>query len=251
MRLVLHDRNRGKGAAVRTALEHARGTYATVMDADLEYDPKSIAALVRAAAARGRRGGLRRSRLRRRVGVQLLVRPRQQGRDDDDERPVQHVARRHHDLPEGAPHRALAAAELRESGFAFEAEITARLARAGCGSTRCPSPTARAAARTARSSRRSTGCACCARSSGAGSTASIRSIAAPRVRSRSGLDAGRTPAGGSLRERRTAGPERRAAPPVRRVTARRTESFKFRFVNARGPASPHRATRHAVTASAA
>ena len=38
MRLVLHDRNRGKGAAVRTALEHARGTYATVMDADLEYD---------------------------------------------------------------------------------------------------------------------------------------------------------------------------------------------------------------------
>lgn len=33
-----HPVNRGKGAAVRTALEHATGRYALIMDADLEYD---------------------------------------------------------------------------------------------------------------------------------------------------------------------------------------------------------------------
>jgi glycosyltransferase involved in cell wall biosynthesis len=35
--LVYHDRNRGKGAAIRTGLQHAEGTYAAILDADLEY----------------------------------------------------------------------------------------------------------------------------------------------------------------------------------------------------------------------
>lgn len=46
VRLVLHDRNGGKGAAIATALRHADGTYATIMDADLEYDPRNIAPLL-------------------------------------------------------------------------------------------------------------------------------------------------------------------------------------------------------------
>ena len=37
VRIVFHDRNRGKGAAVRTALAHATGEYAAILDADLEY----------------------------------------------------------------------------------------------------------------------------------------------------------------------------------------------------------------------
>lgn len=45
-RLFHHDQNRGKGTAVRTALEHARGDIATVFDADLEYDPADIADLL-------------------------------------------------------------------------------------------------------------------------------------------------------------------------------------------------------------
>ncbi|HEY7961916.1 MAG TPA: glycosyltransferase [Solirubrobacteraceae bacterium] len=35
-RLLVHARNRGKGAAVRAALAEARGRFATIMDADLE-----------------------------------------------------------------------------------------------------------------------------------------------------------------------------------------------------------------------
>jgi len=39
IRLFQHAGNRGKGAAVRTALAHARGEFSLIQDADLEYDP--------------------------------------------------------------------------------------------------------------------------------------------------------------------------------------------------------------------
>jgi glycosyltransferase involved in cell wall biosynthesis len=47
VRILRHDRNRGKGAAIRTALGEARGRFTTIMDADLEYDPADIALLLR------------------------------------------------------------------------------------------------------------------------------------------------------------------------------------------------------------
>jgi glycosyltransferase involved in cell wall biosynthesis len=37
VKVVHHDRNLGKGAAVRTALKHASEDYAAILDADLEY----------------------------------------------------------------------------------------------------------------------------------------------------------------------------------------------------------------------
>jgi dolichol-phosphate hexosyltransferase len=46
VRILRHDRNRGKGAAIRTALGAARGEFATIFDADLEYEPGDIAALL-------------------------------------------------------------------------------------------------------------------------------------------------------------------------------------------------------------
>src|SRR5947209_10416549 len=46
VRILYHDRNRGKGAAIRTALSEARGLYTTIMDADLEYEASDIPALL-------------------------------------------------------------------------------------------------------------------------------------------------------------------------------------------------------------
>jgi glycosyltransferase involved in cell wall biosynthesis len=46
LRVVLQDRNRGKGAALRRGFEAARGAVVIVQDADLEYDPADYAALL-------------------------------------------------------------------------------------------------------------------------------------------------------------------------------------------------------------
>ncbi len=40
VRVIMHERNRGKGAAVRTGFANATGEYVLVQDADLEYDPE-------------------------------------------------------------------------------------------------------------------------------------------------------------------------------------------------------------------
>jgi dolichol-phosphate hexosyltransferase len=42
VRIFRHDRNAGKGMAVRTALRHANGEFSTIFDADLEYNPDSL-----------------------------------------------------------------------------------------------------------------------------------------------------------------------------------------------------------------
>jgi len=46
VRLFEHAENLGKGAAVQTALEKARGEYAAIFDADLEYDPADLGLLM-------------------------------------------------------------------------------------------------------------------------------------------------------------------------------------------------------------
>ncbi len=46
VRLFEHERNAGKGAAVRTALTHASGDLAAIFDADLEYEPGDFAGLL-------------------------------------------------------------------------------------------------------------------------------------------------------------------------------------------------------------
>jgi glycosyltransferase involved in cell wall biosynthesis len=44
--VVLRQENRGKGAAIRAAIPHADGEIAVIQDADLEYDPADVPALI-------------------------------------------------------------------------------------------------------------------------------------------------------------------------------------------------------------
>ncbi|HEX8992923.1 MAG TPA: glycosyltransferase family 2 protein [Anaerolineales bacterium] len=46
LRLILHERNLGKGAAVRTGLQHAQGDVILIQDADLEYSPHDYPTLL-------------------------------------------------------------------------------------------------------------------------------------------------------------------------------------------------------------
>jgi dolichol-phosphate hexosyltransferase len=46
VRVLRHAQNQGKGAAVRTALAEARGEFATIFDADLEYEPQDLRELL-------------------------------------------------------------------------------------------------------------------------------------------------------------------------------------------------------------
>jgi glycosyltransferase involved in cell wall biosynthesis len=46
VRLFEHEHNQGKGAAVRTALQHAEGEFSAIFDADLEYEAADLALLL-------------------------------------------------------------------------------------------------------------------------------------------------------------------------------------------------------------
>ena len=46
VKVLLHERNRGKGAALRTGFAHATADFVVVQDADLEYDPSEYPILL-------------------------------------------------------------------------------------------------------------------------------------------------------------------------------------------------------------
>jgi glycosyltransferase involved in cell wall biosynthesis len=46
IKALFHDRNKGKGAAIRTALPHITGEIAIIQDADLEYHPSEYPLLI-------------------------------------------------------------------------------------------------------------------------------------------------------------------------------------------------------------
>jgi glycosyltransferase involved in cell wall biosynthesis len=47
IRVLLHEKNQGKGAAVRTGITAATGEVVLIQDADLEYDPRDYPALLK------------------------------------------------------------------------------------------------------------------------------------------------------------------------------------------------------------
>ena len=46
VRVIRHERNQCKGAAIKTAVTNAAGEYIVILDADLEYDPNDIPRLL-------------------------------------------------------------------------------------------------------------------------------------------------------------------------------------------------------------
>lgn len=47
IRVYLHEKNKGKGAALQTAISQIKGTHVIIQDADLEYDPDDYPVLLR------------------------------------------------------------------------------------------------------------------------------------------------------------------------------------------------------------
>lgn len=47
IKVILHEKNQGKGAAVKTGIKNATGDYIIIQDADLEYHPKYIKGLTK------------------------------------------------------------------------------------------------------------------------------------------------------------------------------------------------------------
>lgn len=49
IKILFHDKNKGKGAAIRTGIAEAAGEFIVIQDADLEYDPHDYLSLLEAA----------------------------------------------------------------------------------------------------------------------------------------------------------------------------------------------------------
>ena len=47
IKLIKHEKNQGKGAAIHSGINFSNGDYLIIQDADLEYDPKDYAALIK------------------------------------------------------------------------------------------------------------------------------------------------------------------------------------------------------------
>jgi glycosyltransferase involved in cell wall biosynthesis len=127
--IVFHEKNCGKGAAIRTALAYARGEYVLIQDSDLEYDPQDYPALLRPLEA-GKANvvyGVRPDRpergLRFFLGAKLLTHLANilYGAGIHDEATCYKVVRR----------SLLAQLQLQCHRFEFCPEVTAKLCRMG------------------------------------------------------------------------------------------------------------------------
>jgi len=138
IRLLRHERNRGKGAALRTGFAVATGAVVLIQDADLEYDPADYPRLIApiadgsadvvigsrfAPGVNGADGGAARGRGAHYLGNRLLtwLSNRMTGLDLTDMEAGYKVFRR----------EALQGLRLRSERFGIEPELVQKAARAG------------------------------------------------------------------------------------------------------------------------
>ncbi len=131
--LVVHDRNKGKGAALKTGIGAAEGSRIIFQDADLEYDPAEYSTLLEALD---------------RSGADVVFGSRFLGRGVSEVSPFWHrmvngfltllsnffTSYRLTDMEtcyKMFPARFLKEVEFEESGFGIEPELTAKAAAAG------------------------------------------------------------------------------------------------------------------------
>ena len=128
-RVIFHDRNRGKGAALRTGFEAAEGDVVVVQDADLEYDPRDHLRLIEPILAGEAdvvygsrfRGGSRKGYWKNYLANRFLtgLSNLSTGLKLTDMETCYKMFRR----------EVLAGVRLEQDRFGFEPEITAKLAR--------------------------------------------------------------------------------------------------------------------------
>ena len=46
IKVIFHEKNQGKGGAIKTAIAHSKGDIILIQDADLEYDPQDYYKLI-------------------------------------------------------------------------------------------------------------------------------------------------------------------------------------------------------------
>ena len=166
--LVCHDAQPRQGRRYPDrAPARARATFSAILDADLEYAAATSRSLIEPLIS-GEANvvfGLRAFDVT--LAIQLLVRDGEQGRHARDQRDLQLLDLRRHDLPQGDAHRPVPVAPAARARVRDRARDHGARAALGRADLRGPSRTGRARARRARSSPRSTGSACSGRSSAA------------------------------------------------------------------------------------
>ena len=131
VQVIFHDRNQGKGVAIRTGVTRATGDYVIIQDADLEYDPREydkLLALLRDKQTDVVYGSRFLGRRERMTLVQLLgnrmltiITNVLYGTGLTDMETCYKVV----------PTTVLRSIKLESRGFDFEPEITAKLLRRG------------------------------------------------------------------------------------------------------------------------
>ncbi|MCD6385641.1 glycosyltransferase family 2 protein [Candidatus Sumerlaeota bacterium] len=129
--LLTHKHNRGKGASIRTGLQHATGDIIIIQDADLEYNPEEIPAVIKPIlegktnVAYGSRflGEVKRMRLPNLIANKILALLVSvlYGQRITDEATAYKAFRR----------EVIQQIELKCTGFEFCPEVTAKLLRKG------------------------------------------------------------------------------------------------------------------------